>query len=458
MEGKNTVLFVFRKDLRINCNFALSNAAKIGKVILLYVLDDKLFLNDRQKLWACCSVKKLSENLVSKYNVKMICKVGNACNEIVKIVKNHNISEVFFNTLWDMQEYDNNLKKNLENADIKYNFYNSSLLLIENNSIKNTTNNFYKTFFSYRKKALEYTNHLAEIEEENYSVDTFISISNEEEGNASNILSAELERLSNNFSIDESVIGESSAKNLFEEFTKNNLNSYKDKRGDLDKVYTSMLSTNLHFGEISILSIWYDIQSIITKNTYVNTGDNIESVSAFADQLLWREFGYYVLNYFPEFPNKDMNEGYEYFPWQYNEEYLELWKKGQTGYDIVDAAMYQLNEKGWISNRARMIVASFLTKHLLMDWRHGAKYFLDNLLDADLANNSLGWQWVAGSYPASNTNFRIFNPDLQQERFDPNKTYVDKWLKNRDPIVRIVNHKEVVAKAKDVIYHFLTKK
>ncbi|MGB0715897.1 MAG: cryptochrome/photolyase family protein [Phycisphaerae bacterium] len=178
---------------------------------------------------------------------------------------------------------------------------------------------------------------------------------------------------------------------------------------------TSKLSPHIHFGEVSVQAIW------TTLCTH-------EKAEPFLRQLAWREFAYHLLSCFPETIDTPMMSSFEAFPWQPNEEEQVAWTRGRTGYPIIDAGMRELWETGWMHNRVRMIVASFLTKHLLMPWKTGAEWFEDTLVDADLANNTMGWQWVAGCGADAAPYFRVFNPILQGKKFDPEGEYVRRWL------------------------------
>ena len=165
----------------------------------------------------------------------------------------------------------------------------------------------------------------------------------------------------------------------------------------------------------------------------------------FVREVGWREFSYHLLNNFPFLTNKPLRPEFENFPWSPNKKYLESWKKGMTGYPIVDAGMRELWSTGWMHNRVRMIVASFLVKHLLLDWKEGADWFWDTLVDADLASNTSGWQWTAGCGADAAPYFRVFNPILQGKRFDSNGDYVRKWVPeiSKLPNEKIHTHWEV---------------
>lgn len=183
--------------------------------------------------------------------------------------------------------------------------------------------------------------------------------------------------------------------------------TYPKTRDALSEEGTSRLSPHLHFGEVSIREAWHSVDNEV-----------------FRKELAWREFAYQMVVYFPTTPEAPLREAYEKFPWKPDRRKLRAWQQGRTGYPVVDAGMRQLQYTGWMHNRARMIVASFLVKHLLQPWQRGAEWFWDFLVDADLASNTLGWQWSAGCGPDAAPFFRIFNPMEQGRKFDPEGDYV----------------------------------
>ncbi len=197
---------------------------------------------------------------------------------------------------------------------------------------------------------------------------------------------------------------------------------YAKDRDRPDKDNTSRLSPHLHFGEISPRQIWHAVRNSATA---ARSGKGAE---AFLRQLYWRDFSSYLLYHFPELPEKPLREEFEDFPWADSDEHLRAWQSGRTGYPIVDAGMRQLWATGWMHNRVRMVVASFLVKDLMIPWQRGADWFLDTLVDADLGNNSASWQWVAGCGTDAAPYFRIFNPVLQGKKFDPDGAYVRRWV------------------------------
>lgn len=198
-------------------------------------------------------------------------------------------------------------------------------------------------------------------------------------------------------------------------FSSDPIEDYKSNRDFLEQMGTSELSPYLAFGQISPREIWSNCERGMNSK-------------AFLRQLVWREFAHYFLYYFPESTNLSWRKEFENYPWIKNQDALKKWTKGLTGYPIVDAAMRQLWKTGWMHNRARLIVGSFLIKDLHTHWIEGAKWFWDTLLDANLANNTLGWQWVAGSGPDAAPYFRIFNPVLQSKKFDPEGKYIKKYI------------------------------
>ena len=191
---------------------------------------------------------------------------------------------------------------------------------------------------------------------------------------------------------------------------------------------TSRLSPHLHFGEISARTIWNTI------SRYVHREDDTIDAVPFLRQLIWREFSYHLIYHFPHSAAQNLRNTFDAFPWTPSSETLDRWQKGQTGYPIIDAGMRELWATGWMHNRVRMIVASFLTKHLLTHWMEGAKWFWDTLVDANLANNTMGWQWAAGSGADAQPFFRIFNPILQGKKFDPKGVYVRTWIPELEAI------------------------
>jgi deoxyribodipyrimidine photo-lyase len=217
--------------------------------------------------------------------------------------------------------------------------------------------------------------------------------------------------------------GEASARARLGVFIDRQLADYAEGRNRMDMDATSRLSPHLHFGEVSPNQAWHAVVHAASGNAHLQRG-----AEAYLRELGWREFSYHLLHHFPSMPSEPLRPEFADFPWREDSAALATWRKGATGYPIVDAAMRELWRTGYMHNRARMIAASFLVKHLLIPWQRGADWFLDTLVDADLANNSASWQWVAGCGADAAPYFRIFNPVLQGAKFDANGDYVRRWV------------------------------
>ena len=217
--------------------------------------------------------------------------------------------------------------------------------------------------------------------------------------------------------------GERDAQSRLYDFIDGNLSRYHSDRDRPEPAATSCLSPYLHFGEISPRQVWHAIDARIQAEPALEAGGN-----AYLRELGWREFDAHALVLHPEMPDVPLRRRFAAFPWRGEEAAIRAWQRGRTGYPIVDAGMRQLWHTGWMHNRVRMIVASFLVKDLLVPWQTGEAWFWDTLVDADLANNAGGWQWVAGCGADAAPYFRIFNPVLQGEKFDPRGDYVRRWV------------------------------
>lgn len=219
--------------------------------------------------------------------------------------------------------------------------------------------------------------------------------------------------------------GEASAHKELDLFLKSAVTDYAGTRNFPAVKGTSRLSPHLHFGEISPRTIWHETIRVLRQRF----GSSFElEDNQFLKEIVWREFAYHLLFHFPRTPNEPLREQYAKFPWQEDPEQLKAWQKGMTGYPIVDAGMRELWHTGWMHNRVRMIVASFLIKDLLIPWQRGAEWFWDTLVDADLASNTLNWQWNAGCGADAAPFFRIFNPVLQSKKFDTDGEYIYRWV------------------------------
>jgi deoxyribodipyrimidine photo-lyase len=217
--------------------------------------------------------------------------------------------------------------------------------------------------------------------------------------------------------------GESAGQKRFANFLKTGLAGYTENRDRPDRDGTSGLSPHLRFGEVSPRQIWHAAHFAATE-----LPAQASDADKFLSELGWREFCRHLLFDVPDLDTRNLQPSFDAFPWRHDEAALVAWQRGQTGYPIVDAGMRQLWHTGVMHNRVRMVVASFLVKHLLIDWREGEKWFWDTLVDADAGSNPANWQWVAGSGADAAPYFRVFNPILQGEKFDPDGSYVRRWV------------------------------
>ena len=217
------------------------------------------------------------------------------------------------------------------------------------------------------------------------------------------------------------------------QFLDSSSSSYNVGRNMLDIDGTSMISPYLRSGIISINEAF---------NLGISRDESLTSpgIKSWINELLWREFNMYIMHHFPEIISSSFNNKLKDYPWEMNKDYLDSWKNGLTGYPIVDSCMKQLTNLGWMHNRGRMIVASFLTKDLFIDWRDGEKWFMEKLIDADTASNVGGWQWTAGSGVDAAPYFRIFNPITQGKKFDPDGKFVKYWINELNDIPNHIVH------------------
>ncbi len=230
--------------------------------------------------------------------------------------------------------------------------------------------------------------------------------------------------------------GEAGAQQALVKFLDDALAHYAEGRDRPDKNFTSRLSPHLHWGEISPRQVWTATrQAMAAAHGRLDAGGE-----KFLKEVLWREFSYHLLHLFPQLPDQPFKAEFADFPWIEDRAVLKTWQKGQTGFPIVDAGMRELWATGIMHNRVRMIVASFLVKDLLIPWQRGARWFWDTLVDADIASNSASWQWVAGCGADAAPYYRIFNPVLQGQKFDPDGDYVRRWIPELSDVPAVSIH------------------
>ncbi len=421
----------FRQDLRIKDNIALNTAASDSIVLPIYILDEinpeRFKMGQASRVWLHYSLKQLNKEL----DGKLLFFKGNPELILAELSEKLNISEIYWNRCYEPWRIkrDSKIKEKLSNMGIKAHSSNGSLLW-EPWEVAKADGTPYRVFTPfYRKGCLNATlprKPIARPKDLNFIPDTDLTITNLPTYNLDDL------NLLPEWGWDKKIkdnwdIGEQAAKNRLNSFLKEGINGYKDGRNFPSQAYVSRLSAYLHWGEISPNTIWHAVQgSIITNNQ--NHGIQNKNIDTFLSEIGWREFSHSLLYHFPDLPTKNLQSKFDTFPWQENQRDLEAWQSGSTGYPIVDAGMRELWQTGYMHNRVRMIVGSFLVKNLMIHWHCGESWFWDTLVDADLANNSASWQWIAGCGADAAPYFRIFNPITQGKRFDPNGSYTRQYV------------------------------
>ena len=419
---KNSVLLWFRIDLRLSDNPALQNATNLNRPIIpIYIHDDEDALQRKlgsaSKWWLYHSLKTLSFELKG-FGSRLLYFNGKAEKIIQQIIKETKSDTVIWNRRYEPWaiKRDTLIKNQLNNQGIKVASFNSNLLF-EPWEIKSKTGNPLKVFTPY-KNALLLKDRNSRI------IDKPKKILSPKLWPASQNLN-DLKLLDNrNWSTKFEKIwkpGNKEAKLKLDFFIKNRISNYDTDRNIPGLEGTSKLSPHLRFGEISP-------KEIINIINFNESKHHLKSLETFKSEIIWREFSHNLLWYFPEIHKKSIKRKFENFKWNFNNKNFDLWTKGLTGYPIVDAGMRELWSTGWMHNRVRMITASFLTKHLLLPWQLGESWFWNTLIDADPASNPSGWQWVSGCGADAAPYFRIFNPILQGQKFDPKGVYIKKFL------------------------------
>jgi deoxyribodipyrimidine photo-lyase len=417
---KNALVW-FRQDLRCTDNPALSSACNSSQIVIpIYIYDFQniLSLGSAQKWWLHNSLLSLETNLRA-IGLHLVIRQGDPFTCLSELIQQNQIDTVYWNRCYEPAaiKRDISIKKTLKEHGIFVNTSNSTLLN-EPWTIQNKSGHYFKVFTPFWKHCLQKTVIPAPNIISKQPLSPSIS--------SDSIDSLNLLPTKPNWAAEFQNYwcpGENGAQKKLQDFIRYQLNTYKEARNEPAKNATSLLSPHLHFGEISPQQILRSVeQAKLNKNC------NLASIEHFLSEIGWREFSYHLLYHFPELPSRNFKSAFDNFPWKMDKVLLAHWQTGTTGYPIVDAGMRELWQTGYMHNRVRMIAASFLIKDLLIDWRIGASWFLDTLLDADMASNSASWQWVAGSGADAAPYFRIFNPILQGEKFDPNGEYIRRWV------------------------------
>ena len=424
--GRRPVLIVwFRTDLRIDDNPALAEALEKGVVIPVYIHDPESEGVWRHGAashwWLHQSLQELSKRLDSKKS-RLILRQGDSLAELSKLIKETGAAAVYWNRRYEpaVIARDKKIKETLKETGVDAQSFNANLLN-EPWTIQTGGGTPFKVFTPYWNKCAALGNP-AEPKKEPAQIQAPAQWPSSVLIQALRLM-PKIKRYEGMF--ESWKPGEMGARSELELFLNENAVNYLDGRDTPSIRATSRMSPYFHFGEISPRRIWHEVQKKSAKNKIAGW---IRQAEGFIRQIYWREFAYHLLYHFPATTDHPLREEFKKFEWKNDKKLLKAWQKGQTGYPIVDAGMRELWHTGWMHNRVRMIAASFLVKDLLVHWREGARWFWDTLVDADLANNTLGWQWVAGCGADAAPYFRIFNPFTQGEKFDEKAAYVRKWV------------------------------
>ena len=410
------IIHWFRQDLRLKDNPSFSASVKNGSIMPLYIYDDVNCIDRPLGASSRCWLHESLNQLKLSLNDKLVIKSGDPLTVITKLVKKYDIQEIHWSRCYEPWQIkrDASLKSTLQAMGVTVETHNGSLLW-EPWEIKNKSGSHYKVFTPfYRKGCLQYVpprNPVSSPRKINY-------FSHKEP-----TLSIDSLQLLPDSSWYQSMlscwnVGEAAATKRLKKFIKEDVSDYSEGRNLPAEEKISRLSPHLHWGEISPNQIWYEVNKL----------NQNKSTDCFLSELGWREFSYSLLYHYPELSVQNLQQKFNKFPWKKNKKMLAAWQHGMTGYPIVDAGMRELWQTGFMHNRVRMIVASFLVKNLLIHWHEGEQWFWDCLVDADLASNSASWQWVAGCGADAAPFFRIFNPVTQGKKFDSQGLYTRMYV------------------------------
>lgn len=437
-----TSIVWFRRDLRIADNPALLSAIERGPVLPVYIYapDEEAPWQPgaASRRWLHHSLSALQKSL-QEISLPLIILQGNSLHCLQSLIKATQASAVFWNRLYEPAciKRDSAIKTTLRQANIEAQSFNAALLL-EPWQVANKQGNPFRVFTPFWRHCAGLLDAAPPVAEPIPS--TAQAADYRGESLSINALSLLPVIAWDKGFHDTWQTGEAAAQQQLE-MALDTIDGYKDNRELPAETGTSRLSPHLHFGEISPTQVWTTIEQ------QASAGDKIEHRQAYLRQLIWREFAHHLLYHFPHTATQPLNERFAHYPWWQSgdkdnghyQQSLKAWQRGQTGIAMVDAGMRELWQTGWMHNRTRMVVASLLTKNIGIHWLEGARWFWDTLVDANLANNTMGWQWTAGSGADAAPFFRIFNPNTQADRFDQAGAYRQHWLpngwENREAIV-----------------------
>ena len=415
---KNIGIVWIREDFRIDNNPALHYATQNHDyVIALYIYNSDEYDNKReaQKWWLSKSLDSFKKDLFN-YKINLEILKGNELDILSKIAKKDDVS-IYWNKIYepDVIDKEKKIRDFFLKNEVDFKYFKGNILNEYQEVTKNDGTPF-KVFTPFWRNAEQkyidsIPSKVLKIKKKNVFKSFF-----KKSIQPKNILPNNdwYKKFENYWEV-----SENKSKKILEDLLNNKITNYGTNRDIPSVEGTSKLSPYIKHGQIHVEYIWKKCSEIKTKNI---------GYRKYINELGWREFSHSLINYFPEFLTGNFRKEFNKFPWIKNDKYLKAWKTGMTGYPIVDAGMRELYETGWMHNRIRMVVGSFLVKHLRINWTEGEKHFRNCLLDFNKANNIAQWQWVAGCGADAAPYFRIFNPILQGEKFDKEGLYVKKWV------------------------------
>jgi len=404
MSKQKYTVFWFRRDLRLDDNIGFYRALQSDFPVLpIFIFDSEILKDlpedDARITFIYKQLQKMRKELQEKYESSIALFHGKPATIFKELLKAYDIAEVITNRDYEpyAKERDNSIKDLLEKENIKFITYKDQVIFEKDEVVKKDGDPYlvytpymkvWKSHFEEDKLKIFYTNDY---------LDNLIKNSR-----LTNLSLTDIGFKKSTISVPDYTVTETLMK------------EYDEKRNLPAEDATSHLSTHLRFGTVSI-------RKMVKKAIQIKD-------ETFFNELIWREFFMQILYHYPETVTDSFKKKYDRIEWRNNEKEFEKWKEGKTGYPMIDAGMRQLNQSGFMHNRVRMVVGSFLCKHLLIDWRWGEAYFAEKLLDYEMSSNIGNWQWVAGSGVDAAPYFRIFNPTSQKEKFDKDEKYIKEWI------------------------------
>ena len=419
----------FRRDFRLADNPALDYARSRHKQVLPVYIHDPDAMGDWAPGAASCwwlhhALNDISGRL-SDRGVQLIIRSGSAGEQLQDLIESSGAQAVYWNRLYEpaLVKRDTQIKKMLREQGIAAESFRAAVLF-EPWELLTQEENAYRVFTPYWNR-MQRDWRAVQTAQEPRELDGPLKWPASDSIDSLDLLpKIDWDKgFSQRWQPDELA-----ARRQAIEFIDADVQHYSDARDRPDQRGTSSMSPYLHFGQISPRQI----VQMLNESGELPSG---KGALGYVRELAWREFSIVLLHHFPDTPDQALVEKFRHFPWRSKKDYaddLNAWQRGQTGIPLVDAGMRELWHTGWMHNRVRMVVASFLTKNLLIPWQEGARWFWDTLVDADLANNTQGWQWTAGCGADAAPFFRVFNPNLQAEKFDPKAAYIHRWCPELD--------------------------